>query len=445
MHRPEPRSELGPARAAVALVTSGLFDEYVVYEKDGTWSVAGGSRATISVNADRIQVRCRHEVREWPGSSRPLGRLGEVLRELPIPEWTVYGWVAFEMSHALTGRQQHAGQGELAHLIVPEAEIRIGTAGATISCADELLRARIADVLANPPDDPVPATATEDVDLTSEWYPRAVANATREIRDGAFHKVILSRRVPVPVPIDLPQTYLRGRQANTPARSFLLDLGGRKAAGFCPETILEVSSGGAVSTQPLAGTRSFGNGEHEDNRLRAELLSDSKEIYEHALALQLAYNELSNICVPGSVAVTELMSVVQRGSLQHLASLVRGELAGRTSSWDALEACFPAVAASGIPKREACDYIARNEKDPRGLYSGAVLTASHDGALDAGLVLRSIYQENGTQWLQAGAGIVNASQPEREYEETFEKFRSVTPHLVPRLNPKPPNEQERTR
>jgi anthranilate/para-aminobenzoate synthase component I len=129
--------------------------------------------------------------------------------------------------------------------------------------------------------------------------------------------------------------------------------------------------------------------------------------------------------------VSELMSVRQRGSVQHLASRVSGELDTGVSAWDALDELFPAVTASGIPKDAACEHIARTEHGPRGLYSGVVLTASHDGALDAGLVLRTVFEQDGQRWLRAGAGIVGSSRPEREYEETCEKLRSVAPHLVP--------------
>lgn len=434
----------GPAARAVTLVASGIFDSYMVYEREGTWMVAGGSQATITVDAKRIRLRHQGTERSWLCQAHHLSRLGEVLGELPIPDWTAYGWVAFEMAHLLAGQPERAGADELGHLVVPEAEVRIDAEQTSIICADGRLRDRIDDLLASAAQRAFAVRTIENLDLASEWYPPAVADAVQEVRKGSFRKVILSRSVPISTAIDFAETYLLGRQANTPARSFLFDLGNRRATGFCPETILEVAAGGMVSTQPLAGTRSFGDDEQENNRLRAELLGDPKEIYEHALALQLAYEELSGFCKPGTVAVTELMSVVRRGSLQHLSSRVRGDLADDVTCWDALEAAFPAVAACGIPKEAARDYIARTEKTPRGLYSGAVLTASHDGALDAGLILRSVYEEYGNYRLQAGAGIVGASRPEREYEETHEKLRSIAPYLVPVSNPNARNQQKET-
>jgi salicylate synthetase len=137
------------------------------------------------------------------------------------------------------------------------------------------------------------------------------------------------------------------------------------------------------------------------------------------------------VCAPGTVRVADFMSVKERGSVQHPASDVVGRLADGRTSWDAFAALFPAVTASGIPKAAACDMIRRSESGERGLYSGAVLTVDADGAIDAALVLRSVFRRNGRTWLRAGAGIVAQSTPERELEETVEKLRSVSRFLVP--------------
>ncbi|MDX3191649.1 salicylate synthase [Streptomyces sp. MN03-5084-2B] len=429
--RPAPAGAgISPAAQAVALVQAGIFDEYVLYEHAGTWTVAGGSRATITMNARDIHVRHRDGEHRRAWRSRPLACLGAALAELPVPDWTAYGWVEFEMAHLMSGRRDLAGPGDLAHLIVPEAEVRIDATGATTTCADPRLADRIHDTLAGITAESAPPPTVMAIDIDGTWYRQAVADAVREIRRGAFQKVILSRTVPVPARIDFPRTYLVARAAHTPARSFLLDLGGRRALGFCPETVLEADAGGIVSTQPLAGTRSLGNGPGTDHRLRTELLADPKEVFEHIVSVKLAYDELSRVCRPGTVTVNDLMSVKPRGSVQHLGSRVRGELGPDRSAWDALDAVFPAVTASGIPKAAACEYLARTEPGRRGLYSGAVLRAAHDGSLDAGLVLRTLFEENGRRWLRAGAGIIAASRPDREYEETCEKLRSLAPYLV---------------
>jgi salicylate synthetase len=124
------------------------------------------------------------------------------------------------------------------------------------------------------------------------------------------------------------------------------------------------------------------------------------------------------------------MRVVPRGSVQHLGSRIRGRLQSGATCWDAFARLFPAVTACGLPKAPACAAIGRHEDGPRGLYAGAVLTADHEGTLDAALVLRSVYQRDGRTWLRAGAGIVAQSTPERELEETREKLRSVSRFLA---------------
>jgi salicylate synthase len=262
-------------------------------------------------------------------------------------------------------------------------------------------------------------------------YREAVATTIADIRAGLFHKAIVSRPLPLSdgVQLDFAATYLAGRRANTPARSYLLDLGGWQVAGFSPETIVQVGADGRVTTQPLAGTRALDHDPVRNRRLREELLTDPKEVHEHALSVRLACDELTGVCQPGSVNVEEFMNISERGSVQHLASRVSGRLRETADAWDAFAALFPAVTATGVPKVPALQAIRRHENGLRGLYGGAVFAAGADGSLDAALVLRSVFRNNGTVWLRAGAGITRQSTPDREWEETCEKLRSIAPHL----------------
>jgi salicylate synthase len=184
-------------------------------------------------------------------------------------------------------------------------------------------------------------------------------------------------------------------------------------------------------TQPLAGTRVLTDDPAENRRLRTELLANAKEIYEHAISVKAACEDLHTVCEPGSLSVEEFMAVRERGTVQHLASRVTGQLAAGRRAWDAFGAVFPAVTASGVPKQAVYASIRHHEGKARGLYSGAVLTVESGGAMDAALVLRAVYRRNGATWLQAGAGIVEQSRPEREFEETCEKLDSVARYLVP--------------
>jgi anthranilate/para-aminobenzoate synthase component I len=125
------------------------------------------------------------------------------------------------------------------------------------------------------------------------------------------------------------------------------------------------------------------------------------------------------------------MAIRERGSVQHLASQVSGQLAPGRAEWDAFGAVFPAVTASGVPKIPAYESIRTYEPQARGLYAGSVMTVDQDGSMDAALVLRSVYRREGRTWLRAGAGIVSQSVPEREFEETCEKLDSVARFLIP--------------
>jgi anthranilate synthase component 1/salicylate synthetase len=136
------------------------------------------------------------------------------------------------------------------------------------------------------------------------------------------------------------------------------------------------------------------------------------------------------------------MNVRERGSVQHLASRISGRLATGRRAWDAFDAVFPGVTASGVPKEAALAHIREHEPQPRGLYGAAVITFDHEGTLDAALVLRAIYRQHGLTWLRAGGGIVAQSVPSRELEETTEKLGSVARFLVPSVIPAAPEVAE---
>ncbi|ATY11282.1 salicylate synthase [Amycolatopsis sp. AA4] len=414
-----------PLQQMTALARAG-YDDYVVYENGGTWTFAGGALAAITLDSTHVRVRGVVESdTEWSGS--PGAALQQALATLPVPEWRAYGRVHFGYSALPPGSGLPKPSGELVRLIVPRTEVRVTGNEVEIRGEDEALVRGIIDAPSPAPHSP---SRPIDVRASGAAYRGRVARALGEIRRGRYQKVILSRSVRIPFPVDLASTYEAGRRANTPARSFLLRLDGAEAAGFSPEVVLTVSADGTVVTQPLAGTRAFGRGSEQDAAARKDLESNPKEIFEHAVSVRTAQEELLRVCRPDSVRVKDFMGIKERGSVQHLASSVSGELAEGRTPWDALEAVFPSVTASGIPKREAIDAITRLD-EVRGLYSGAVVTAAHDGSFDAALVLRAVYQENGQAWLRAGAGIVTESTPERELEETCEKLGSVAPYVVP--------------
>ncbi|MFI6350426.1 salicylate synthase [Streptomyces sp. NPDC050560] len=431
-----------PLATAARVAASGLFAQYVVYEREGHWYLAGDPLTHL-----RVRPRAVHTddgAPDLPWRDTPWQAIRTALRRAPVADGNAYGWLAFELASGDTDTDTVT----LAHLIVPATELTITRRNLTVRTTEPGLPARLRDVLSRPQDTAPPPPKPVNVEEAEEAsgpegaqeaaqgangsYRARVARAVAEIGRGALDKVILSRAVRVPFSVDMPATYVAGRLANTPARSFLLDLDGTQAAGFSPETVIEAPGDGTATTQPLAGTRALTGEPERDTALRAELHRDPKEVYEHAMSVRLAVDELSSVGAAGTTRVGEFLTVRERGSVQHLASRVTTDLADGRTAWDALGAVFPPVTASGIPKPAAYRLIRELEDEPRGLYAGAVLRAGYDGSLDAALVLRAVYQRDDTAWLRAGAGIVGASRPDREYEESCEKLRSVAPYLVPR-------------
>lgn len=431
--------EAGRMSVLRRLVTSGVFDGYVTYSKGDELVFAGGCVADVRVEHDQVTRIVNRQRTSEPLGDQPFRQVAGMVESLPFDRWRMYGYISFETALVNFGiPMRQPMDTSLVHLVVPETEVTISHAGVRISSVSEAALRETSDLITDHDGGSYLSEGFELVDHDRADYMGKVADAIDAIRGDRMQKVILSRTVPVPFRVDLVETYALGAEWNTPVRSFLLDMDGRRAVGFSPETVLEVRGDGWLRTQPLAGTRASGQNPQEEARLRQELLGDAKEVYEHAISAKLAYEEMLAVAAADTVGVRNFMTVKRRGPVQHLASEVTGYLASGMDRWDAIEALFPAVTASGIPKREAITHIAATEADPRGLYAGAVCALSSDGQLDAALVLRAIYEEQGRAWLQAGAGIVEWSDPFAEYQETKHKLESVARVLV-RADSRRPN------
>jgi salicylate synthetase len=427
--------DIDPADLAAelaAVLPERVGEEYLLYERDGQWVLASGVQAMVELDSDELRVIRDGVVRRQRWSGRPGPVLGEAIDRLLLETDQLFGWVAFEFGVYHFGLQQRLSpRTPLARVFWPRTRIVVtreavrlfGDVAVHCEAVRELMdgglrgvsRARAVDVTADP-----------------SGYRDRVAIAVGEIAAGGYHKVILSRCVQVPFALDFPSTYRLGRRYNTPVRSFLLRLGGIRAVGYSPELVAAVHRDGVVVTEPLAGTRALGRGAARDRQARDDLESNSKEIVEHAISVRSSLQEITEIAEPGTAAVTDFMTVRERGSVQHLGSTISARLGASSDRIDALEALFPAVTASGIPKAAGVEAILRLDEVPRGLYSGAVVMVSADGGLDAALTLRAAYECDGKTWLRAGAGIIEASDPDREFEETCEKLSTLAPYLVAR-------------
>ncbi|WP_186243838.1 salicylate synthase [Mycobacterium simulans] len=423
-------ADLAAELAAVVMEPAG--EEYLLYEYDGQWVLAAGVQAMVELDSDELRVIRDGVTRRQQWSGRPGHVLGETVDRLLLETDQAFGWLAFEFGVYRYGLQQRlAPHTPLARVFWPRTRIVVTQEQIHLSGAEVRHREAV-ERLVHDGVREVPRFRAIDLSADPSGYRDRVAVAVREIDAGSYHKVILSRCVEVPFELDFPSTYRFGRRHNTPVRSFMLRLGGIRALGYSPELVAAVHPDGSVVTEPLAGTRALGRGPAHDRRARDDLESNSKEIVEHAISVRTSLQEIAEVAEQGTAAVIDFMAVRERGSVQHLGSTISARLDPSSDRMDALEALFPAVTASGIPKASGVEAILRLDASPRGLYSGAVVMFSADGGLDAALTLRAAYARDGRTWLRAGAGIIEASEPDREFEETCEKLSTLAPYLVER-------------
>ena len=205
---------------------------------------------------------------------------------------------------------------------------------------------------------------------------------------------------------------------------FYLKTGPFCLVGASPEIMTRVE-GDRVTIRPLAGTRPRGQTEEEDERLAAELLADPKERAEHIMLVDLGRNDVGRVARYGSVQLSDVMTVERYSHVMHLCSTVTGRLQPGQTAFDALRSCLPAGTLSGAPKVRAMEIIDELEPHRRGPYGGAVGYIDFSGNMDTCIALRTLVLKGQTAYLQAGAGIVADSVPEREREETLNKARGL--------------------
>jgi anthranilate synthase component 1 len=261
--------------------------------------------------------------------------------------------------------------------------------------------------------------------VTAEAYAADVARAQEYIRAGDIYQVILAQRFAVAVPgLDPLAIYRALRSLNPSPYMFFLDTGAGSLAGASPERLVRLE-GGRADMRPLAGTRPRGATPAEDAALAEALLVDPKERAEHVMLVDLTRNDLGRVCRYGTVRVTELMALERYSHVMHLASHVEGDLAPGRGPWDVFQAVFPHGTVSGAPKVRAMEIIDELEPVARGPYAGAVGYVGFDGALNVAITIRTVLVRNDTAYVQAGAGIVADSIPEREHQECVAKARGV--------------------
>ena len=246
-----------------------------------------------------------------------------------------------------------------------------------------------------------------------------VDGAREHILAGDAFQVVVSQRFRKKLAARPFDMYRCLRAINPSPYMFFVSLGGgRHVVGTSPEKLVQVE-GRRVETRPLAGTRRRGHNPEEDLKLEKELLSDLKERAEHVMLV--GRNDVGRVARPGTVQVERLMEVERYSHVMHISSTVSGQLKEGATSLDALRAAFPAGTVSGAPKIRAMEIISELEPDQRGVYAGSLGYVGFGGNLDMAITLRTLVVAGGEVFVQAGAGVVADSKPEREFEETLEK------------------------
>ncbi|HEY8563671.1 MAG TPA: anthranilate synthase component I [Pyrinomonadaceae bacterium] len=288
----------------------------------------------------------------------------------------------------------------------------------------EMLLAESAPPAAAPPAREKPSRTQ----FTSNWkksdYLKAVEKIKEYILAGDAYQVVLSQKFKRETSADPLNIYRALRTTNPSPYMFYIKLGAKTLIGASPEMLVRCS-GKKVEYRPIAGTRKRGLTETEDWILAEDLRSDTKEISEHVMLVDLGRNDLGRVSEFGSVEVAELMKIEKYSHVQHLVTSLKSRLRDGFDRFDALASCFPAGTVSGAPKVRAMQIIDELEPSKRGVYAGAIGYIDYADNLDTCIAIRTIQFADGTASIQAGGGVVADSVPEKEYEETINKSRAL--------------------
>ncbi len=260
--------------------------------------------------------------------------------------------------------------------------------------------------------------------VTREQFKKSVLKAKDYIEAGDIFQVQISQRFSVELEADPFMVYRALRSINPSPYMFYLEIGEARLVGTSPEVLVRLE-GKKVEARPIAGTRRRGRTPEEDKALEAELLADPKERAEHVMLIDLGRNDVGRVSKYGTVEANELMVIERYSHVMHIVSNVVGELQEGKDAFDVLAACFPAGTVTGAPKIRAMEIIDELETESRSLYAGAVGYFSFQGNMDTCITIRTIVIEGNQATVQAAAGIVADSDPDREYEETVNKAKGM--------------------
>jgi anthranilate synthase component 1 len=265
--------------------------------------------------------------------------------------------------------------------------------------------------------------------FTREGFIAAVEKSKEYIRAGDVFQVVLSQRLSVPFRARPVDVYRALRALNPSPYMYFLDVGGTQVVGSSPEILvrLEQHQDGhaTVTVRPIAGTRPRGRTQEEDLALEAELLADPKERAEHLMLIDLGRNDVGRVSEAGTVEVGDRFVIERYSHVMHIVSEVTGKLKAGLSYANVLRATFPAGTVSSAPKIRALEVIRELEPVKRNVYAGSIGYIGWHGDADTAIAIRTAVIQDGKLHVQAGAGIVYDSDPQKEWEETMNKGRAL--------------------
>ena len=256
-------------------------------------------------------------------------------------------------------------------------------------------------------------------------FVHAVEKVQKYITAGDVMQVVPSQRLSCKFNSNPVELYRQLRILNPSPYMYYLNLDDFAIVGSSPEILTRVDNNNVATIRPIAGTRSRGKTEEEDKDNEKDLLSDEKEIAEHLMLIDLGRNDLGRIAKTGTVNLTDKMFIERYSHVMHIVSNVECELKDDMSSIDVLRATFPAGTLSGAPKVRAMEIIDEVETLKRNIYSGAIGNLSWHGGMDLAIAIRTAIVKNDVLYVQAGAGIVHDSVPEKEWQETMDKAQAL--------------------
>ena len=274
----------------------------------------------------------------------------------------------------------------------------------------------------------VPFSGARGVEVQSNWehedFLAAVRSCKEYITSGDIIQVVLSQRFTRETGAHPFEVYRSLRAINPSPYLFFLQFDDTHIVGSSPELLVNIEEG-VVEVHPIAGTRRRGVDALDDQRLAEELINDEKEIAEHVMLLDLGRNDVGHVSQAGTVEVTQKLDLEYYSHVMHIVSHVRGKLRPEMTAYDALRAAYPAGTVSGAPKIRAMEIIAELESDRRGPYAGGVGFFDLSGNIETCITIRTLIMKDGLAHVQAGAGIVHDSDPQKEYEECQQKAKAL--------------------